>query len=79
MPVKIRRILITLAYLFMISMLPNVDMFGHFGSLIGGALIGLTFLEGTSYAMTRKTAKMFRIVGAIGLVSYTTILIWICL
>ena len=40
-----RRILITLGSLFLISMIPGVDFWGHFGSLAGGALIGLACLK----------------------------------
>ena len=30
-------------YIFILSLLPGVDFYGHFGSLICGALIGLSF------------------------------------
>lgn len=36
-----RQIITMLVYLLIISLLPSVDFFGHFGSLISGALIGL--------------------------------------
>jgi membrane associated rhomboid family serine protease len=29
-----------LIYLFVISLIPGVDFFGHFGSLVGGLLLG---------------------------------------
>jgi membrane associated rhomboid family serine protease len=32
-------------YIFLISLLPGVDFFGHFGSLISGALLGMSFLQ----------------------------------
>jgi rhomboid protease GluP len=36
-----RQIITMLVYLLVISLLPSVDFFGHFGSLISGALLGL--------------------------------------
>lgn len=37
-----RQIVTMLVYLLIVSLLPSVDFFGHFGSLISGVLIGLT-------------------------------------
>lgn len=39
-----RRIITILVYLLIISVLPQVDFFGHFGSLISGALLGLAVI-----------------------------------
>jgi|688.fasta_scaffold544127_1 hypothetical protein len=39
-----RQIIVSLTYLLTISLLPSVDFFGHFGSLISGALLGLIVL-----------------------------------
>lgn len=33
-----------LIYLLVISMIPGVDFFGHFGSLFGGLLLGAAVL-----------------------------------
>ena len=41
----LRRIYITLAYLFFISLMPRVDFWGHFGALFAGFLLGLCFLK----------------------------------
>jgi membrane associated rhomboid family serine protease len=38
-----KKISFILIYLFVISMLPGIDFFGHFGSLISGVLIALSF------------------------------------
>lgn len=43
-PLQGRRLAISLLYIFLISMLPNVDFFGHFGSLAAGFLLGASFL-----------------------------------
>jgi hypothetical protein len=32
-------------YIFLISILPGIDFYGHFGSLISGALLGMSFLK----------------------------------
>lgn len=39
-----RQIITMLVYLFIISIMPSVDFFGHFGSLISGGLIGLAVI-----------------------------------
>jgi hypothetical protein len=44
-PPQTRRLLISLAYIFVISIMPGVDFYGHFGSLFGGFFIGLAFLR----------------------------------
>jgi len=40
-----KRIIVTLLYLFVMSMIDGVDFFGHFGSLLGGFWIGTAFLK----------------------------------
>ncbi len=42
-----KKILSMTIYILLISLIPNVDFFGHFGSLISGFLIGLSFLSVT--------------------------------
>jgi len=44
-PLQGRRLLISLAYIFILSMLPGIDFYGHFGSLFGGFLFGASFLK----------------------------------
>lgn len=44
-PMNSRRMLITLGYMFIISIMPGVDFYGHFGSLLGGALLGACVLK----------------------------------
>jgi membrane associated rhomboid family serine protease len=39
-----RQIITMLIYLLIISIMPSVDFFGHFGSLISGALIGIAII-----------------------------------
>lgn len=39
-----RKIITMLVYLLIISILPQVDFFGHFGSLISGGLLGLAVI-----------------------------------
>ena len=48
-----KTIIIILIYLFIISMVPGVDFYGHFGSLISGALIGLIFPNIQSHPFTK--------------------------
>ncbi len=38
-----KKILFMIGYMFAISIIPGVDFYGHFGSFISGALIGLSF------------------------------------
>jgi hypothetical protein len=52
--------------LFIFSMMPGVDFFGHFGSLFSGILIGLSLLE--------TNQKGPRIFGRILLIIYSLIL-----
>ncbi len=44
-PLQARRLAITFFYLLLISIMPGVDFFGHFGSFFGGILIGFSFLK----------------------------------
>ena len=44
-PLQSRRIIISLSYIFLISLMPGVDFFGHFGSLFGGFFFGAAFLR----------------------------------
>lgn len=72
-PLQARRILVSLFYLFLISIMPGVDFFGHFGSLIGGFLIGFAFLKG-SYDYWGGYVKVIRILGGIGLATYSIVM-----
>lgn len=74
-PLQARRIYITLFYLFLISMLPGVDFYGHFGSLIGGFWIGLAGLEAGENWGTYRQRLMLRVVGAVLLVVYVGVMI----
>jgi membrane associated rhomboid family serine protease len=58
-----------LVYLLIISLLPSVDFFGHFGSLISGGLLGLIVLPWGD-AELRKLSWM----GIGGFAIYTLIL-----
>lgn len=55
-------------------MMPGIDFFGHFGSLIAGFLFGFAFLKG-SYEYLGQYTKIIRIAGLIGLFSYSAALV----
>ena len=63
-------------YLFLISMLPNVDFFGHFGSFFGGIFIGLSCLKAGELFGSRHKAKIVQLVGRIALCAYSVTLIY---
>jgi hypothetical protein len=58
-----------LVYLFIISILPSVGFFGHFGSLISGGLIGLAIIP-----CGDPEVRMFSLLGIVGFCTYTVIL-----
>jgi hypothetical protein len=58
-----------LVYLFIISILPSVDFFGHFGSLISGGLIGLAIIPRGD-----PEVKKLSLLGIAGFCIYTVIL-----
>lgn len=70
-----RRISITLLYMFIISIMPGVDFFGHFGSLFAGFLIGLAFLKGNDNYMSLKKIKMIRILGIVSLSLHVSLML----
>lgn len=69
-PLQTRRLAITLIYLLLISIMPGVDFYGHFGSLIGGFLIGLSVLKGNEEYWSKKKNKVLKLGGIIGLSVY---------
>lgn len=73
-PLQTRRILISLFYLFLISIMPGVDFYGHFGSLIAGLLIGFALLRG-SYQYWEGYVGVIRVLGVVGLVGYVVAMI----
>lgn len=66
----IKEIASMLLYVFILSLFPGIDFFGHFGSIISGALIGLSFVE----MPERVNIKKLRLFSKIGLGVYTLIL-----
>ena len=56
-----RQIITMLIYLLIISVLPGVDFFGHFGSLFSGVLLGGVMLLWDDIEM--KTLKLYAIIG----------------
>ena len=54
-----KEIICQLVYIFIISMLPRVDFFGHFGSLFGGFFMGLAYFKaGNSFGSAQKAKKV---------------------
>ena len=64
-----RQIVTMLVYLLIISLMPSVDFFGHFGSLISGGLIGLIVLP-----WGEAEFRGLSWIGIVGLSLYTLIL-----
>jgi hypothetical protein len=75
-PLQARRLLITLLYIFLISMLPGVDFFGHFGSLAAGFLIGGSFLKPSQVYWNANYIVFIRLIGRFMLVIYFGILVY---
>lgn len=73
-PLQGRRLLITLGYIFLLSILPGIDFFGHFGSLFGGFLIGASFLKPSERYLSEKQIKMVKILGIVALTAYVAAL-----
>ena len=48
-PVRMRRIWTTVLWIFLISLIPGIDFYGHFGSLFGGICIALAFFNTEPY------------------------------
>jgi membrane associated rhomboid family serine protease len=68
------------AYLFIISIMPGIDFYGHFGSLIGGALVGLSFSGlKTDYGEDSLGIKKLKLVALIIYANYTVFLLSIFL
>jgi uncharacterized membrane protein len=74
-PLQGRRIVVSLIYLFIISMMPGVDFFGHFGSLFGGFLIGLSTLKPSRNYWSAGWRKFIKFGGIVGLSVYAVVLI----
>lgn len=64
-----RQIITMLVYLLIISLMPSVDFFGHFGSLISGVLLGMIVI-----ARGDAEVKRFSWLGIAGFTLYTLIL-----
>ena len=76
-PLNWRRIGITLLSLLIISLVPGVDFWGHFGSLLGGFMLALGFFETESYIMSSKKRQAVRWGGRACIAVYSGILIWL--
>ena len=69
-----------IAYLFVVSLMRGVDFYGHLGSFIAGALIGLSFLSlRDSCTEESKPIKRLRLVSLILYASYSITLLTIFL
>jgi membrane associated rhomboid family serine protease len=64
-----RQIITMLVYLLIISLLPSIDFFGHFGSLISGLLLGLAVVPRGD-----PEVKQLSWMGIAGLAVYSLIL-----
>jgi membrane associated rhomboid family serine protease len=73
-PLQPRRLLITLLYLLLISLLPGVDFFGHFGSLAAGFLIGGSFLKPSPSFWKPNYVVFIRLIGRAVLIAYIGVL-----
>jgi rhomboid protease GluP len=75
-----RQIMLIIIYLVLISLMPGVDFFGHMGSFIAGALIGLSF-SGTkaNYGEDSLNIKKLKILCLIIYANYTLVLLSIFL
>lgn len=76
-PLQSRRLFITLFYLFLISMIPGVDFYGHFGSLLGGFWIGTAFLKPSWNYWNERQIKFIKLFGSALIVGYTGILVFL--
>lgn len=65
---------VLLGYLFIISLMPDVDFMGHFGSLLGGFLMGLALLEGGQAYGDRKKIHNTQLAGRFACAAYFLIL-----
>jgi hypothetical protein len=62
-----KKIYFAISYLFLISILPGIDFFGHFGSLITGVLVGLSFtgvkIDYGEDSLNIKKLKIYCLIG----------------
>lgn len=65
----------TLIYLFIISVMPGVDFYGHFGSLLGGSLLGLATLKPSENHWSDRKRKLLKIAGIALLSVYISVLV----
>lgn len=65
-----------IAYLFIVSLMPGVDFYGHFGSFIAGGLIGLSFSGlKVDFAEDNTMIKRIKLIALILYVIYTILLL----
>lgn len=76
-PIQMRRIGITLLTILLISLIPGVDFWGHFGSLLAGFLLALAFLDTSQVITNRKKRKWLKWGGLGLLLGYSVGLIWL--
>ena len=71
-----KKILFMIGYLFVISIIPGVDFYGHFGSFISGALIGLSFSGLKSdYSEDSLAIKKLKLLALILFANYSLLLL----
>ena len=63
-------------YLFLVSVMPGVDFYGHLGSFIAGSLIGMSFSGMKSdYGEDSLSIKKLKIIALIIYANYTIFLL----
>lgn len=60
-----KKIMYMTLYIFVMSMLPGVDIYGHAGSLISGVLLGMGFLNMGPNCLRDDTARKTKILARI--------------
>jgi hypothetical protein len=76
MPVPWKTIFCQLAYITILSLIPGIDFFGHFGSLIPGFLFGMAFFHPGRTAHSILRSSILRNIFKFTLIGYVIILIW---
>lgn len=74
-PLQSRRVVVTLIYLFIISVMPGVDFYGHFGSLLGGFLIGMVALKPDENGYSKGKRRLIKVGGIVMLSVYIVALV----
>ena len=74
-PVRMRRIWMTVLWIFIISLIPGIDFWGHFGSLFGGVCITLAFFNTQSCIQSQMKRNLIKYIGLFFFAAYSAALI----